>query len=553
MAILIANIGTSDLCLKIGKYYLPVDSRDEPNIDEAGLSAEEKDVWKRRVKIVANFLEQSQEVNADGKLVNDRGGFEFRTLTERIWKSLESHNTDEKQQIEIKIGRILGAIEEAYREPFHVRKAYFFVTDQEPRQKQDTVYLVKILKKYLQKEFPDLTVIEILVTERNTAVDQDALLEEYYQFFEKLDKNEEILISIKGGTNQMQTAVRVQAIASGIQQQIFLEPCLKVKSVLHGKTSDCRRVCYWRYLQTQKLATVKLLLQERFDFDGSRIIISDWQEALSYFSSRIPDLDISFDRNKLSSIQNDLQFAIDCLNLVRPSTSQEEVIVFLNLYTQCRIYWEFEEIANFLSRISLLYEETLVEIIKSLGGEKYLEKVGRKEQWVVIRGKNDSELDIWNRLEYVSKKHRDKPDARHKLSDRYDKHDFLQALICIDYKEKIADHNKLSTLLDKLNYWCAVRNRLIHGARGMSKEGMNKQLEEDRQNLNNSDDETYKQAVLKACQAEHILTTMAEVCLCANQLLDRKFEYLKKHISHEADAPYYIYSDLVEKVLQQLR
>jgi len=51
MSILIANIGTSDLAIKINvngqERYLPIDPLSEPNQDKSGLTPEEINMWEK--------------------------------------------------------------------------------------------------------------------------------------------------------------------------------------------------------------------------------------------------------------------------------------------------------------------------------------------------------------------------------------------------------------------------------------------------------------------------------------------------------------------------
>ncbi len=59
MAILIANIGTSDLAIKIDDYYFPVGfDRNEPNLDKSGLTDDESAAWERdfRQSFIENQL-----------------------------------------------------------------------------------------------------------------------------------------------------------------------------------------------------------------------------------------------------------------------------------------------------------------------------------------------------------------------------------------------------------------------------------------------------------------------------------------------------------------
>jgi len=167
MTILIANIGTSDLAVKIDDYYLPVRfDRSEPNLDQSNLTEDEKIIW-------SNDWRQDDIIN---KLCPEIG-------------------------IEI---------------------------------------------------YPDVT----------TKLSFRELTEKLLAVYEK---DEAILVSIKGGTPQMQTALRLQAVASTISKQLFIDPQLSVKNILHGQPSPCQLTAYWKYMRNQNYKTVETLL-ERWDF-----------------------------------------------------------------------------------------------------------------------------------------------------------------------------------------------------------------------------------------------------------------------------------------------
>jgi hypothetical protein len=86
MTILIANIGNSDLAINIDGYYIPIGfDRNEPNIDDSGLTEDEKIVWDkefRNSEIVSRLCPQL------GVKV-DRGRYSFRELTRRILEEYE--------------------------------------------------------------------------------------------------------------------------------------------------------------------------------------------------------------------------------------------------------------------------------------------------------------------------------------------------------------------------------------------------------------------------------------------------------------------------------
>ena len=107
----------------------------------------------------------------------------------------------------------------------------------------------------------------------------------------------------------MQTALRVQAISSGIANQIYLEPQLDIKKLLAGEGAKCDRISYWRYQRIQAYQTVKQLL-EGGDFRGAIIILQNWQKALDKLAkSRVTELD------KLTSNQQLINLILKVLNI----------------------------------------------------------------------------------------------------------------------------------------------------------------------------------------------------------------------------------------------
>ncbi len=90
MTILIANIGTSDLSIKIDDYYIPVGfDRSESNIDYRGLDQDEKAMWEKELRdsYIAGVLCPELNVKVE------KGRFSFRELTLKI---LEAYEQDEE-------------------------------------------------------------------------------------------------------------------------------------------------------------------------------------------------------------------------------------------------------------------------------------------------------------------------------------------------------------------------------------------------------------------------------------------------------------------------
>ena len=270
MAILIANIGTSDLAVKIEEYFIPVGfDRSEPNIniDDPALTDDQKDMWNEQ-KLRHFFVTDSlcQELDVKVNLDNPRNPFSFLELTEKLLNAYEKD--EEKWHSRIRPGRISGVIKTAV-EKFKVKDIYIFVTRQEPLHPQDSIYLFQILQKWFKKQDNIHLIPEIIPTDI-PAVDLDKLLNYYYSVFVKyISSDRELLISLKGGTPQMKTAISMQAFASSINKQIFIDPILSPAKILAGEPSECELTSYWRYMRNQKYQDVKVLLEKRWDFDGA--------------------------------------------------------------------------------------------------------------------------------------------------------------------------------------------------------------------------------------------------------------------------------------------
>jgi len=536
MTILIANIGTSDLAVNVDEYYFPVGfNRTEPNIDYSGLTSDEDAAWKE-AKI---FIEQVVGV----ELGLDK--FSFREFTHKLSEAYRED--EEKWHALIRPGRIWGAIVEAM-ERFQVKTAYIFITNQ-PHE-SDSVYLFDILQQWFKRELGDKIELKpVLIPAGVPAIDQDALLNEYYKFFLTLNKDEKILISTKGGTYQMQTALRVQAMSSDIDSQIFIDPILSIKKILAGEPSTCKQISYWRYLRTQKYQTVKQLLS-RWDFDGATEILNKWLLSLTdLLASGVED--ISDSKKVMESLIKTLDMAGCYFNLdsvgageIISSDSnldsfreiQNEYDQLLNLYTQCRIYWELNQVANFLSRLGSFCEETLHRLIIKLGGLKYFDKRNHPNDWYLERGR--VEPTLWNYFAQREYNIRNRPTYR--LTNRFSKWNFVDALIQFrSHPQEIAHWRALSDSLNKLDYWIEKRNDLIHSAIGVSKQSMSVLLQNDRANGDGY--------ALDACTRDQIIAEITNISCKTSELLKQPATPFVG-----VDAPYYIYSDIRKWVADKL-
>ncbi|NCR54301.1 MAG: hypothetical protein GPJ10_13075 [Microcystis aeruginosa L211-07] len=568
MTILLANLGTSDLTIKVQNFWLPFGFRDEPNVDETGLTEqpEKETAWKKREQLIVELLETQSSLLDLKEIIRQKKikTYHLKNLTSQLHQLQHSKNdvAQPHNQIQLKVGRLLGIVKTAY-EKFQARKVYLFVTDQpsskEEVEHQDTVYLFELLKKLLEEEIRNwqqadgidshLIIEKVTISQEISAVDQDKLLMEYYNFFNTLDSQEEILISIKGGTPQMQTALRIQAIASNIQKQIFLEPKLVVKDLLEGQASKCEPDCYWQYMRNQKYATVKLLLNQRWDFDGARVILKDWQETLIYLAKQVPKIasDTQKEQEKLTEVIKKLNLAVSCFNLDKNALRDNEQMehnFWLNLYTQCRIYWGLDEIANFLIRLSSFYEVTLNELIMGLRGQKYLRNNNQNQYLAFVINKASQEF--CNKFEELEL-NVEKKDS-YTLVNRYSKRNFVQTLIEIDHPDRLELWQQILASLVKLDYWFDNRNALIHSGRGVSVQTMINQLEEGKR-IGTDDKDKYKADPDKACHPNNILGEVLNIAIHTYQLLGQKSS---PYVGWDKNTPYYLYSQLRDEICQQL-
>jgi uncharacterized protein YeeX (DUF496 family) len=560
MTILIANIGTSDLTVKIGEYYIPIGfDRSEPNIGSAlaGLSVEEKNIWDSSNKLLVSSLcpELGVHVNAEKK---ERYSFSLRELTNKL---LDAYNQDpEIWHGRIRPGRILGVIKEA-RDKFKVKDVYVFVTnqanDKAPKgHDQDSIFLFQILEKWFKKELPSLNVTPEYIPSDMSLNSQDKLLNYYYGFFNRntWTESEKILISIKGGTPQMQTALQIQSISSEIRKQLFLDPQLDIKNILLGKPSACNFTSYWQHRRGQKYQTVKQLL-ERWDFDGAHKILEFWQEDLKWLSVQ----GISTNQESIEPILKAMELACKYLDLDNKSAkkllencvslqedkhfprgmiNQHELLS--DLYAQCKIKWELDQIPDFLWRMSCLYEETLNQLIVKKWDKK-LRLVEKKTNGYQLHIQKMPERlkQIFEQLEQ-----RCITEIEYKLDNRPKRINFINALFEYDKEQasKLPKEkwNELLNFMRTLDYWAAQRNQIIHNANGVSKREMEEQLNFAKNNIKHSNE--YETVYLdNACRPDEIINNLHEIYKISADIL---------HL--HSGTGYYIYSQIREWVNNKL-
>ena len=536
MTILIANIGTSDLAVKIDDYYLPIGfDRNEPNHDVAlaELNENENEKWKARQNLIATNLCEELKVNYNPKSYR----FSFRELTAKIFDAYQQ--SPETWHQRLSPGRIWGVIKTALDN--NVTKIYIFVTNQpaeltnplnqtvkNPGYDTDSIHLFQILQSWFEHEIgKQIPLIDYTIPKTIPAIDQDGLLGEYYNFFNQFNKDEKILVSVKGGTPQMQTALRVQAMSSDILTQIYLEPDLSIKNILYGKPSECQRVSYWRYQRVQKYQVAKKLLQ-RWDFDGTREILGQWNDNLKDLSKWHLENSEELEQSqvKVEEIVNLSGMAVALLNLDTQEAQNLLINDFKpfmesylsnplerlrNLYTQCCIFEEVDKFADLLMRMGLFYEEILHELIRRFdgnNGNNYFNRQKSPDNWLlktkeVLRNsvlaqkfyaieaempysslitainnqiKYNSKKQINPSKKVITKKNNKKTDKwttplnkEFKLPGRLTKRNFLEALVyATGDAEKIAQCNLMVDAMKKLDYWAIKRNQIVHGAKGIS-------------------------------------------------------------------------------------
>lgn len=557
MTILLANLGTSDLSIKVTvdskNYYLPIDFlSNEPNLNKKlkDLDNERRTIWDNMYQGF-NYVPNSQ-------VYQDLGFPPQKQPVRELTKALQSSYQKEspKWHSLIRPTRIGSVIQKAVA--MGASKAYIFVTNQPTSHPQDTIYLFQIIQQWVQQEYPDFELIQkelqLNLDPQNPNL-EDLVLEYYYNQLneiyleENLSQESTILVNVKGGTLHQKTALKIQAIASDFKNILFIDPILDLNQLLEGKNSECQLTSYWLYQRNQKYQTVKLLLQKRWDFDGARVIVKDWQETLIYLAQEVSAIasDTQKEQEKLTEILTRLDFAVSCFNLdknaVRDNDKMEHNF-WLNLYTQCRIYWELDEIANFLIRLSSFYEVTLNELVIGLGGQKYLRNNNQNQDWAFARNKASQEF--YNKFQELEQdfERRD----FYKLGNRYSKRNFVQTLIEIDHPDRLELWQQILASLVKLDYWFDNRNALIHSGRGVSVQTMIDQLQEDKRNWTDDKDK-YKANPHKACHPNNILGEVLNIAIHTYQLLGQKSS---PYVGWDKNTPYYLYSELRDEICQQL-
>lgn len=586
MAILIANLGTSDISVKIDDYFIPLWERSEPNINQEILTSEQQEYWNNRSNIICNRL--CQELEVERKINRNQETFSFRKLTEKLLDYYR--NEPETWKARLFFNRIMGIVSQFPEDPIKI--IYLFCTDQSTEQEPDfhdfdTIFLYGLIKEYFSQEIayqdiefklkliPNIPDYQSSKDDRkNTPLNEDILLDFYYQEFQNIKQtldDDKIILSIKGGTPPMQNASKIQAISCFSPDKIiFVNPLLSVKRVLEGNTSELHFTTYWKYTRTQKYEVIQKLL-ERWDFDGAKIILDDWEKSLGALLniniSQQEKEEIKKNKELINQVGKVLELANNYLNLAyysdlakdsQLSSFPNELVAqfiqqihnsydpLLNLYTLCQIHWNINEVANFLTRLTSFGDEALFEIIQmlELSGNNGL-KFDKSGEWCLER-EQVKDTDWWKEFEksetFINSRVGVAPE--YTLRERVSKRNFITAVLKGN-KNKLTAWHKVEQSLNKLDYWLDSGRKLVHSAQGVSKVSMSDYLKDDR--------EAGQKNALNACDREQILQEITQLASSVFELLKRSPDSYQPYLITSDSSQYCIYSEVKNWVIRQLK
>ena len=561
MAILVANIGTSDIAVKVGDYYLPIDfNRREPNLLEPDPTTLEGQAWRERESLLSQVFEEELFLPPIDKAKHPRKKHPFREICKALLCAYRKEpNTWHSR---ISISRIQGVIDSALAAESYLRlgeismTAYLIVTDQPQTEKggypTDSIYAFEIIKDWLSRHDPNLILGEgsrLCMKPSKihiSAIAEDLLYEHYYKLFQEFDPNESVYLSIKGGTPQMQQALKVQALASNTKAQIFLSPKPLISKILAGEPSECQRVAYWRYQQNQKYQTVQLLL-ERWDFEGASVLLEAWNCSLQ---SLVTDDLLTLDtyRGRVEQVLKGLQKAVAYLNLdseavktlmtddchLEAATNQFSKAE--DLYAQCKIYAELKHISHFLTRLGTFYEETQHRLIEDLNGSQHLDFQKRGAR-ISVKTVQEKSPELYRILEksFGSRAHVGETQFWG-LGDRGRRIKYIKALIKHKYGVPLPGQQPLFKPWQQLDFWYIERNNLMHGASGVNETRLT-QIYQERE-----------KSFQIACCYEDILPTMLSILT----LLKNK-DYLASDTSYEDELGYGAYGCIRQWAIATLK
>lgn len=525
MTILFANLGTSDISVKIDGYYIPFFDRQEPNIVKPEL-AELKKIWDDRSHWISQYCEEELQISANEK-------FNFREVTKRL---VEKY--DQVSEV-IHINRILGVIQKSAEiskivNPQQSLKIYLFLTNQLPENPLDTLYAYDIVEQYLQKYAEqylnthwELSKIIIPPEISVAQFDEDKILNFYLETISKLhDGRELMLLNVKGGTPYMQRALLLQGLAMGLRQQVFIEPQFNVEKVLMGEPSECRLISYWRSQKQRELQTISKLL-ERWDFDGVRVILGDWRKNLKSLQTiDLPDSDkLSESLSIVDAMERETQMALDCWQLdfgdarikaagltneakkdqylglmgeLSDSQLTPNQLLLFNLYAQSKISFKCNEIVRFIYGFSTFHEVAQLESIVKLSPVDSLREGDWGYNLMIEHWSNSQKQSLKKKLSNSDKLSQEEIDNFRRfipLKNRIIRSCVIRALTN-------QENQAVSTIqfFDNLDFWYDKRNKLVHAGDGISQDRIVKlHLERD--------EKEYTQA----CKYENIVLTMEKI------------------------------------------
>lgn len=415
MAILLVNLGTADLTIKINGYFLPlldlqVPVQQQHHNPEALEPDDEaaKPVWCDRNNLIKQFITQelgiTPQPSKSNQITTNYFKVDFRQATERIWKYYQTDPGQWHQRI--KVARFLGVIQNALELTSEQLTCYLFTSNQSSKQHQDTVFAAKILEHWFNQDTSELSpedkariTLEFKYIPGGLPLargDEDLILSYYYDQLQTLDRSKTLFISIQGGTAYMKTALKIQAIGAGFKSPIILEPQLNVSRLMTGDTSHCKRLSYWRFQRQQKYENIKQLLN-RWDFAGAKTILEDWQGTLNHLASKnltedggllekeqakVERLLIGLD-TAVAWLNSDLEAARNSLQKLSPEEAEpfaqylfDDLRVIYNLYAHLIIHNELKQISDFIGRLGSFYEVSRMKWIEVLDGNEYLKQDG---------------------------------------------------------------------------------------------------------------------------------------------------------------------------------
>lgn len=553
MTILIANIGPSDLAIKIDDFYLPIsfDSH-HSQVDPTDLTPEEETAWNNRHELIAQKLCPELKITTTNQ--QSPHTFNFRQLTKNILAEYTQNPTT--WQNRLYPGNLMSVINKAYHE-FEVKKAYIFVTNQNAENPEDSIHLFEILKTWLANRYGDLVFTPVLIPDTINTTNLDDLLDFYYQFFQENFQyalaEEVVLVSIPGGTNQMENALRLQSLNSTLQNLLFVEPLISLKNLLNAQGGDCKLTSYWQYLRPQKYQTAIQLIQS-WDFVGATNILRNWHKVLKFLSQEhiIGGEKIVHSRDNLDLVIKALfcssfLFNLDITNAVKllqdnpqlassPGLRLHELMgeenecdTLLNLYTITLINRELNNIGSFLINLSIFQEGVIYKIIEKYNGLQYIDT---NNCLITENIEQDFAPNLYQPLSTTFNNQNNPP-----FDNRPIQKSFVEALLQHQQnKDGLSNLTNLwseqKKLLESLDYWVDQRNYLIHSIEGIT---LNKLHDLNHEKPDN------------ACAYRDITLVMAK--LLNNQLLDFDHNQLQEFAN---TGHFYIYANVRDWAIAQL-